>query len=523
MDRDFRLHDLEQSNAYLVAQNNDLMCQISYCHSISKQPSMLDLGTRLDNDKLYTLKKTMVDLLPPRVIASVLKRHYFVSVAYIKNTVDPAHFERGYEKMWSDLAHEKVMAVDLNFIALVFVVLAIALRVAPNELILGNDSMTTQWPTSENVEGSCQLWFNAATQILAFFKTQSVLRLQVLSLQEHYCLIKGDIEMLDDLTASAVHEARILGLNKPKGVRRDLERLLWWDICSYDTRRALEANNDPFVICRSSQVPLVSIPPDKSIVLESMFPVHHAHISKIVNGVFMIEQGSTIAEKLKAAVEIDTALTDFYSKLPLSTATNKVGRFQRNLLHIILSIHRYRLYEAFLRYELPIALDVCSYIATTMLKAYKELKYHFILSQDPLFISQTPQLVQAGIVLSSCLLYHHKLSQNTQMEIRQDVAMLKADIKSMRSYSPLLCAEEGLTAMDQLEVATTAISPREGPSIMRLHSVMNLGGRYDLSTTPTEMLEESLKLLGNVVVSEEPHDNLRAAYGQLFSGYLSDD
>jgi hypothetical protein len=500
----------------LQNQNFEIIKQVEYYYSHALQPGILDLGTNLSNDKLFSMKKLMVELLPLRGITTLLKKQFFISTSYVKNIINTTTFEQEYERMWRSVANQKVMSVDLNFIGLLFIILCIGLITAPHELVLGTEVMSRHWPTKESIDQSCNQWFHASGQILAFHKTKSLIRLQILSLQELFCCLQNDVATIDRIITQAIYETHELELSNNNQNGLELEKLLYWDVCTMDTKRALESGRSPFLRCCHSRVPFISDNGDGTVTLDPTYPQHTARLTKIMNEVFELDPDCSLSEKLSAAIEIDFKLKEL-SKNKFDNMDNKVGRFQKNLIHIQVSIHRYRLFESFLKSELPIALRVCCDVAKDIFREYTLLKTQFIMGQDPLFIAQIPQLIQAGIIQSTCLLYHPRLQPQDMELIKGDIETLHKDIPAMRPFNTLFCLEEGLRALNEIGKMLTKTVKSPETSKMNLGALINTGPGKPYQ----ELVHESLEMIKGVTDNTIARDKSTMEWGRFFYGYLT--
>lgn len=78
----------------------------------------------------------LLEELPPRPLCNVLIDYYFTAVNYTRYPIDEAGFRRAFDTITR--MGLRIQAEDVRFLPLLFVVLAIAARLAPDQL-LGNE------------------------------------------------------------------------------------------------------------------------------------------------------------------------------------------------------------------------------------------------------------------------------------------------------------------------------------------------------------------------------------------------
>jgi hypothetical protein len=78
----------------------------------------------------------LLEELPPRQVSTALIDYYFTAVNYTRYPIDEAGFRRAFDTITR--TGFRIQAEDVRFLPLLFVVLAIAARLAPDQL-LGNE------------------------------------------------------------------------------------------------------------------------------------------------------------------------------------------------------------------------------------------------------------------------------------------------------------------------------------------------------------------------------------------------
>ncbi|CDR36732.1 CYFA0S01e03972g1_1 [Cyberlindnera fabianii] len=523
-DQTTKLDELAQRSTHLMNQNAELQRQVGLYYQLSSRPGIQDFGIeQMSSDKILSMKKMMMELLPARNIGAILKKHYFICVSYLNDVIiDPSDFEKDYEKLWSHIVNDRVVNVDLSFLGLLLMVFTLALRCAPRELMLSNEALLRQWWSAETLEQTCLTWFRASRQILAFKKTPEITRVQIFVLQATYCYLVDDLETLEEILPQAVYDAKKIRLDDPAVNDTELYRCVWWSLCSLDTMRALESHKTPLIMSCYSRVEL----PEKSSYWRN-----RAQMCKTLNTIFTHDFYSTgKAAKIQKIIDIDKELVSFVHGFPAQTG--KLSRFQRTALYTELCIHRYRLYEAFLQDDIPIASSICTHIVLSIFEMYKTIKQYYIVSQDPLYITLSPILVRAAILSSVFLVRFTRLSVADIDSIRKDILCLQNDLGAMECFSPLGVVSFGVESMKYLEDFPLQHRRRSSDSLkMKLNSIMNMPEQLSIDKVPLSLVNESLKAVeelaerdatgGSQMDTDLGQDEIGERWGYIYEDYCA--
>lgn len=531
-ERDRAIEELSRTNQFLKSQNDALTNLLTNRTSGLGLPTVMDLGYRLEQDKLFSLKRFTIDCLPVRGVCSVLKRQYFMTMASLDNVIDPITFDREYETMWSNIIGHRMAPLDMNFMALVLIVIAIALRTSSEDMMLSSEVLLRQWRTPESVHSSCTQWFSTSRQVLSFYHVDDMVRHQVLSLQTLFCHLTCDYLSMDQLISQRAFESMSIGLDDPRVSKFGGQgRLLWWELCFIDTERSLLTGKDPRIRSYRSQIPIHTF--DKgsyAVKLETDFPVYYSEQCKIINRVFEIDPMEQSSKKLKLLLDIDQKLVDHYNNVnsKQSIQKNKASRFHKNIFHLKVNIHRYRLFESFLEHRIPVCMEICYIVCRDMFNAYKELKQRFIASQDPMFIPQLPHLIHGAIILNACLLYHPELKDKERELLIEDSNMVRNDIGSISCFVPLQCVTEGKEILEKMSSSATGCSSAVEPLMTerRASSSSKTGLSSLIHHTPDRALDSSVETSEDTKpkfaqpIDVHPQEDWRRLFGRFFAGYV---
>lgn len=108
----------------------------------------------------------LLEELPPQQLCNALIDYYFTAVNYTRYPIDEAGFRRAFDTITR--TGLRIQAEDVRFLPLLFVVLAIAARLAPDQL-LGNEqhrritSLRYYWSCESSVASPARTTSHAHT------------------------------------------------------------------------------------------------------------------------------------------------------------------------------------------------------------------------------------------------------------------------------------------------------------------------------------------------------------------------
>ncbi|CUM65849.1 uncharacterized protein PRCAT00003498001 [Priceomyces carsonii] len=381
--------------------------------NVFSMADLLDRSTDNTNIDFNILKSDIVQLLPTKEAAIALKNYYLQFVDYIYHPIHHPTFNKDFEKFYMDLENQSHEKIDLLWVSLLLMVLTLALIHLPK-------SYSTTAPFrvfSEEIviKKTADAWSKASIWLYDISKdvlTPRLEELQLFSLLQLYYYATKQSEELNTFLVLSINTAYTLGLNKPylkakSPLEQEMRRRLWWDICGCDTFCALCNGRTPMIRSYISKVPLPSNVNDRDmgdsfiifsedhIPTDNSFNIHRAKMMKILNGMFEINQLKDVTiedyennkEVLEGIISIDIELCDYVSNLPWYFKLDKDGnlpehttdklKLQIHILHTCVCIHRLRLFQNYLTYNIPIAWEVCISTAKAMFIIYKKLRVFF--------------------------------------------------------------------------------------------------------------------------------------------------
>ncbi|KAH3681340.1 hypothetical protein WICPIJ_007693 [Wickerhamomyces pijperi] len=455
------LEVLREQNLFLSKKVQDLEQQLNAQINHIQQPKLTDLF-RVNSDQLDFLRRMIIHTkLPPKPIVDFLVNFFF------DNSIDQAHvihtptFRLQYEAFWSLVPYQdSIPMIDPLYISLLFAVMAASLIFVPSALIRGSPEYLQFFRNENYANFLHDDWSITTRQLMAAYvndgdKPDRIVKLQIMSTLKIYLSSTDQFEVLDSfILPQAVMCAYRFKMDCPSSLSDpslsvleiELRKRTWWDLCAYDTSRALELGRKPLIQSTLSNIPFPENCDDADLTFtvceskpskiqtDTSFLIIQSHITKAMNGAFNIHSTEDANAVFKQLNSIDQQLSlinkskpDFYKMEGISkNQDNKLAAFQANVIHITICIHRFRLFSSYIPLNLQSSIPqiICQTSIDFLFKKSKYLELLYELDNEPIFLTQLKLVTSALMMQLTAIISGHFKKSSVQQDVKMIVSYL---------------------------------------------------------------------------------------------------
>ncbi|KAH3672183.1 hypothetical protein WICMUC_004412 [Wickerhamomyces mucosus] len=486
----------------------ELSNHLNYQSYLNSSPKFVDVY-QMDQHKIDLLKSfALKSILPPKDKVDFLKEYFIIHSIDQGHTIHIPTFENQYNIFWSMMSNpQAVVNIDPLWVSLLFAILATSMVFIPASYINSNPVMAQYFQNEEFSSPLHASWFKTSRQILLSYvdhsKPTRLIQLQLFSIYKIYLIFTNQLNLLDKLLAQSVMDCYQLQLYSPISFNRinfleaELRKRLWWDICSYDTERALCLKRRPLIQSNKSNVPFPGNCDDIELNEKSCsskelqfftdctFSIFQAKIFKIVNEIFNIYDEENEELKFKVLYSIDKRLYDIETDLPpyfkLKTEEIKLSSmarsviFQGGLIQTELSIHRFRLYESYLKFPIDttsIPMKVCQSTINSLFIPFKIFLSVFQLNKEPGFHLQLHKLLAIIIIHLSTLATNVLNNELSKQDSQAAIDFIMRMLSQRDLYITPRCLANNLELLIDLKLRADRVSSSPDQQKMNINSLI---------------------------------------------------